>query len=68
MQDDELAIAFGRGSLPITLPTGAAPTVIRKAVLPKLPDNGAAIRHAFDHPVDAPRCVTSSRGARAPAS
>jgi len=22
MQDDELAIAFGRGSLPITLPTG----------------------------------------------
>jgi nickel-dependent lactate racemase len=53
MQDDEFAIAFGRGSLPLKLPEGATPTVIRKAVLPKLPDNAAAIRHAFEHPVNA---------------
>ncbi|TCK23686.1 nickel-dependent lactate racemase [Ancylobacter aquaticus] len=46
-----LELAFGRGALHLTLPPGAKPTVLRKAALPKLPDNLAGIRHAFEHPV-----------------
>ena len=52
MSHTGLELAFGRGALSLTLPPGAQPTVLRKAALPKLPDNVAAIRHAFAHPVD----------------
>lgn len=48
---DDIALAYGRGFLNLVLPEGARPTVIRKAVLPKLRDPQAAIRHAFDHPM-----------------
>ncbi|MHB1304236.1 MAG: nickel-dependent lactate racemase family protein [Acidiphilium sp.] len=51
MARDSIEIAYGREGLHLALPEGAEPTVIRKAVLPKLPDNDAAIRHAFEHPV-----------------
>src|SRR5262245_23568019 len=51
MAHETIEIAYGRGALPVSLPPGAEPTVIRKAVLPKLPDGPAAIRHAFDHPI-----------------
>jgi nickel-dependent lactate racemase len=51
MAHDDLAIAYGRGFLPLDLPNGARATVIRKAVLPKLPDQAAAIREALDHPI-----------------
>src|SRR5439155_22794822 len=51
MAHETIDIAYGRGALPISLPAGAQATVIRKAVLPKLPDGRAAIRHAFDHPI-----------------
>ena len=57
-----IEIAYGREFLPITLPRGAKPTVIRKAVLPKLPDNAAAIRRALDNPVDAAPLATLARG------
>jgi nickel-dependent lactate racemase len=53
MARNDIEIAYGRGVLHLALPPTAEPTVIRKAVLPKLPDNAAAIRHAFEHPVDA---------------
>ncbi len=53
MEHRDIEIAFGHGVLPVQLPQGAVPTVIRKAVLPKLPDNHEAILHAFDHPVGA---------------
>ncbi len=53
MGHDGIQIAFGRGFLPVKLPGGAAPTVIRKAVLPRLPDSRAAIRDALEHPVSA---------------
>jgi len=46
-------IAFGRGHLPVHLPAGAQATVIRKRPLPKLPDQHAAIRSAFENPVGA---------------
>ena len=44
-------LAYGRGALPLTLPPGAKPTVIRKAVLPKLADGRAAVNAAFANPV-----------------
>jgi lactate racemase len=46
-----IEVAFGRGTLPISLPAAAEPTVIRKSALPKLPDASAAIRQAFEAPI-----------------
>jgi len=37
-------VAFGRGHLPLKIPQGAEVTIIRKAVLAKLPDQRAAER------------------------
>jgi nickel-dependent lactate racemase len=62
MNKDKIEIAFGRKLLPVTLPPGAKPTVIRKAVLPKVPDNGAAIRAAFARPVGSPSLAELARG------
>ncbi|WGF90499.1 nickel-dependent lactate racemase [Marinivivus vitaminiproducens] len=53
MTGNRIEIAFGRKGIEVELPDGAQPVVIRKAVLPKLPDNAAAIRQAFDTPIDA---------------
>ncbi|MGF1626080.1 MAG: nickel-dependent lactate racemase [Alphaproteobacteria bacterium] len=61
MHNGTIELAFGRGVLPISLPAGARPTVIRKAVLPKLPDNRAAIRNALEHPIDTPPLSTLAR-------
>jgi nickel-dependent lactate racemase len=41
-------IAFGRGHMPVRLPDGAQPTLIRKRKLPKLPDPHGAVRAALD--------------------
>ncbi len=57
-----IPIAYGRGHLPVTLPPGAQPTVIRKAVLPKLPDPAAAIRAAFDNPIGSAPLADLARG------
>jgi nickel-dependent lactate racemase len=57
-----IPIAYGRGHLPVTLPPGAEPTVIRKAVLPKLPDAAAAIRGAFENPVGSAPLAELARG------
>lgn len=62
MHSNALGLAFGRGSLPLSLPAGARPTVLRKAELPKLPDNHAAIRHALAHPVGAPPLADAVKG------
>jgi nickel-dependent lactate racemase len=64
MGANRIEIAYGRGSLPVALPAGAVPTVIRKAVLPKLPNNAAAIRQAFDHPIGARPLRELARGRR----
>ena len=45
---DTVAIAYGRGHLPLCMPPDAAVTVIRKHALPKLPDAAAAIRDALE--------------------
>ncbi|QJP16056.1 nickel-dependent lactate racemase [Starkeya sp. ORNL1] len=60
--NDTISIAFGRGQLPLKLAPGTDITVIRKAVLPKLPDQAAAIRHAFDHPIGAAPLSELARG------
>jgi nickel-dependent lactate racemase len=64
MTDHTVHIAFGRGHLPVNLPAGAQATVIRKRPLPKLPDQQAAIRAAFAHPVDAAPLSDLARGKR----
>jgi nickel-dependent lactate racemase len=64
MANDKIEIAFGRGLLPISLPAGARATIIRKAVLPPLPDNLAAIRNAFDHPIGAAPLLALAKGRR----
>jgi nickel-dependent lactate racemase len=46
-----ITISYGRGHLDVTLPSGARPTVIRKKVLPKLPDAHAAIATALADPI-----------------
>ena len=50
-KDRTIEIAFGRGTLPISLPAAADPTVIRKSALPKLPNASAALHHAFEAPI-----------------
>lgn len=55
-------IAFGRGHIELDLAAAQDVTVIRKAVLPKLPDQAAAIHAAFDDPVGAPPLRTLAEG------
>jgi nickel-dependent lactate racemase len=63
MHDDHaIRIAYGRGHLPLRLPSGARPTVIRKAVLPKLPDALAAIARAFAEPTAGRPLAELARG------
>jgi nickel-dependent lactate racemase len=64
MAQDDIAIAYGRGFMTLELPEGAQPTVVRKAVLAKLPDPQAALRHAFDHPMGSASLLELSKGRR----
>ena len=50
-KDRTIEIAFGRGTLPVSLPVAADPTVIRKSALPKLPNASAALHQAFEAPI-----------------
>ena len=54
MSDEPIVISYGRGHIPIRLPTGARPTIVRKKPLPKLADPGAAITAALNAPVGSP--------------
>jgi nickel-dependent lactate racemase len=62
MSEHIVDIAFGRGHLPVRLPPGAQPTVIRKRPLPKLPDQHAAVRDALAAPVGAAPLSELARG------
>lgn len=62
MQGNSIDIAFGRGALQLTLPSAATPTVLRKAVLPKLAGGRAAIEQALDSPVGSPPLSELVRG------
>jgi len=50
MAQEDLSIAYGRGFIPLTLPSGAQATVIRKAVLPKIADQHGAVIEALANP------------------
>lgn len=52
MQDETIAISYGRGHLDLRLPEGARPTVIRKQPLPKIADPKAAVVSALENPID----------------
>ena len=62
MAHDDLSVAYGRGFLALDLPPGADPTVIRKAVLPKLADQQGAIHAAFDQPIGSPPLRDLAKG------
>ena len=59
---ETIQVAFGRGHLPLKIPRGAEITVIRKAVLAKLPDQRAAIAKAFSQPVGSASLAELARG------
>jgi nickel-dependent lactate racemase len=62
MSPSPIEILYGRGHLPVTLPAGAEPTVIRKTALRKLPAPRDAIRQALDAPLGAAPLRTLARG------
>jgi nickel-dependent lactate racemase len=51
MQDETIAVSYGRGHLSVRMPEGAEPTVIRKQPLPKLGDPKAAVVEALENPI-----------------
>jgi len=57
-----IEIAYGRSQLPLRLPNGAEPNVIRKAILPKLKDAAGAIRRAFESPIGSAPLAELARG------
>ena len=54
MQENDVAIAYGRSFIPVKLPSGVEATVIRKATLPKIADQHAAVMDVFARPIGAP--------------
>jgi nickel-dependent lactate racemase len=62
MTEETIAISYGRGHLPLSLPARARPTVIRKHPLPKLLDQHAAIATALDQPVGSAPLSDLARG------
>lgn len=62
MSDGTVDILYGRGTLPVRLPEGARPIVIRKADLPVLPDPRAAVEEALANPVGSPPLAELARG------
>ena len=63
-QPTPIEIAYGRAHLPVRLPDGAVPSVIRKRKLAKLPDQPGAIRSALTEPIGAPPLAELARGRR----
>ena len=57
-------IAYGKGHLPIRLPSAVRATVVRKVPAAKLPDGRAAVRQALDGPIQALPLRLLARGRR----
>ena len=53
MTAGKIAVLYGRGELRVDLPDGAAPVIVRKRALPKLPDPHTAIAAALAAPTGA---------------
>ncbi|HTO30940.1 MAG TPA: nickel-dependent lactate racemase [Pararhizobium sp.] len=53
MQNDTIAVSYGRGHLSVHMPEGAEPTIIRKQPLPKIGDPKAVVIEALENPIAA---------------
>ena len=62
MPDSRIELLFGKGVLPVSLPEGVRPTVIRKGALPKLPNPAAAIAEALASPIGSASLADLARG------
>jgi lactate racemase len=62
LAEPRIDLLFGKGHLPVALPAGVRPTIIRKDAMPKLPDPRAAIATAFGHPVGSAPLAQLARG------
>jgi nickel-dependent lactate racemase len=61
---ESVGLSYGKGHLPVRLPSDARATVIRKTSLPKIADSRAAIRLALDQPIGAASLKSLARGKR----
>ena len=57
-----IELAYGKSTLPITLPPGAEPTAITKRPLPVIDDPAGAVRAALDSPIGARPLSELARG------
>ncbi len=64
MAAGRIALLYGRGELTVDLPAGAAPVVVRKHALPKLPDPRAAVAAALASPIGAPPLAALAGGCK----
>src|SRR5262245_36811506 len=62
MTESRIDLLFGKGHLPVKVPTGIRPTVIRKGKMAKLPDPRAAIAAALARPIGSPALAQLARG------
>ncbi|HLY90315.1 MAG TPA: nickel-dependent lactate racemase [Acetobacteraceae bacterium] len=62
MPDSRIDLLFGKGLLPVSVPEGIRPTVIRKGALPKLPNPPAAIAEALANPIGSASLADLARG------
>jgi nickel-dependent lactate racemase len=64
MSTETIEISFGRGHMPLDLPSQARPTLIRKQPLPKLADPQAAIAGVLANPIGAAPLAELAKGRR----
>ena len=57
-------LEYGRGRLPVRIPDGCEPTVLRKNPLPIIDDTARAVERAFAEPTGAPLLANLARGKR----
>ena len=57
-------LEYGRGRLPVRIPDGCEPTVLRKNPLPIIDDTARAVERAFAEPTGAPPLANLARGKR----
>ena len=57
-------LEYGRGRLPVRIPDGCEPTVLRKKPLPIIGDTARAVERALAEPTGAPPLASLARGKR----
>ncbi len=62
MTAGKFALSYGRGELTVDLPADAAPVIVRKHALPKLPDPQAAVAAALAAPTGSTSLAALARG------